>query len=230
MKFEDALMAVRGGATAYHEQNSVVYWLALELGKTTPVVVFGNNTQKPPNAEDVRADWTVIGAKAGAVATAPVADDFQYVSENVWDKAKEWDELASHLNGLGVPDADGVDNWTLRERVEWYVKAARKYDASGVAPSMPHLSDIEHPEQHAKPDAPLSGDWHHGNGVLVCGTVRIAREDFDTNPAESFKTEMFDWMCETLNAATQQEKPDQHKQLTPEAVKRSDWLVGNLQF
>lgn len=49
-------------------------------------------------------------------------------------------------------------------------------------------------------EPPLSGRWHHGNGVLVCGGVRIAREDFDTQPCDSVKTELLDWMCETLNA------------------------------
>lgn len=50
------------------------------------------------------------------------------------------------------------------------------------------------------PAPPLIGRWHHGRGVLVCGTVQVAREDFDTNPAEEFKTELLDWICATLNA------------------------------
>ena len=41
--------------------------------------------------------------------------------------------------------------------------------------------------------------WHHGNGCLVCGDIRIAIADFDTNPSEEFKNSMFDWMCEVLN-------------------------------
>lgn len=47
---------------------------------------------------------------------------------------------------------------------------------------------------------PLIGQWHHGDGVLVCGTVRVATADFDTEPSEQFKAQMFDWMCEALNA------------------------------
>jgi hypothetical protein len=46
--------------------------------------------------------------------------------------------------------------------------------------------------------------WHHGNGVLVCGTIRIASADFDTNPSEEFKNEMFTWICETLNKASEE--------------------------
>lgn len=49
--------------------------------------------------------------------------------------------------------------------------------------------------------SPLNSEWHHGSGYLCCGTVRIAREDFDTNPSGEFKTEMFDWIVKTLNAA-----------------------------
>lgn len=47
----------------------------------------------------------------------------------------------------------------------------------------------------------LTSRWHHGNGVLVCGTIRIARADFDTNPSQQFQDDMFDWMCEVLNKA-----------------------------
>lgn len=50
-------------------------------------------------------------------------------------------------------------------------------------------------------DGPLLGEWHHGDGVLCSGSLRIARADFDTNPADAFKREVFDWMCATLNAA-----------------------------
>lgn len=45
----------------------------------------------------------------------------------------------------------------------------------------------------------LTGHWHHGNGVLVSGSIRIARADFDTNPPQTFQNEMFDWICKTLN-------------------------------
>lgn len=60
--------------------------------------------------------------------------------------------------------------------------------------------------------SPLTGRWHHGNGVLVCGTVRIASEDFDTLPSQAFKDQLFDWMCKTLNEAVEKqiaETPDE---------------------
>ncbi len=50
-------------------------------------------------------------------------------------------------------------------------------------------------------ETPLSGRWHHGNGNICAGTLRIAREDFDTNPSDERKKEILDWMCETLTAA-----------------------------
>lgn len=47
---------------------------------------------------------------------------------------------------------------------------------------------------------PLTGRWHHGHGALVCGTINVARADFDTNPTQQFQDELFTWACETLNA------------------------------
>lgn len=48
-------------------------------------------------------------------------------------------------------------------------------------------------------ELPLLGEWRHGGGYLCCGTLRVARESFDTDPAEEFKTEVLDWMCKRLN-------------------------------
>jgi hypothetical protein len=61
----------------------------------------------------------------------------------------------------------------------------------------------------ASAEPPLSGRWHHGAGVLVCGSVRISREDFDMDPSEQFKTKMLDWMCATLNAAVDASRYDE---------------------
>lgn len=58
------------------------------------------------------------------------------------------------------------------------------------------------PEQtEPVPEPPLTGHWHHGNGILVSGGVRIARADFDTNPSDEFAKPIFDWICQTLNKA-----------------------------
>ena len=46
---------------------------------------------------------------------------------------------------------------------------------------------------------PILSEWRHGNGYLICGTLRIARADFDTDPSPGFKRELFDWICTRLN-------------------------------
>ena len=48
-------------------------------------------------------------------------------------------------------------------------------------------------------ELPLYGEWRHSKGYIICGTVRIAVQDFDTDPSEEFKKEILDWICETLN-------------------------------
>lgn len=53
---------------------------------------------------------------------------------------------------------------------------------------------------------PLLGCWRHGNGAICCGTLRIAREDFDTQPSRECKDEILDWVCSTLNAAVKHHK------------------------
>lgn len=53
---------------------------------------------------------------------------------------------------------------------------------------------------------PLIGRWHHGNGVLVSGSIRIAQWDCDTNPPAEFRDKVLDWVCESLNAALAQQE------------------------
>lgn len=50
------------------------------------------------------------------------------------------------------------------------------------------------------PDAPLTGQWRYSNGVLCCGTLRVMRDDWDTNPAPEFRAQVMEWACRTLNA------------------------------
>ena len=45
-----------------------------------------------------------------------------------------------------------------------------------------------------------TGNWRHANGLLICGTLRIAKADFDTDPSDEFKAEIFDQICEAMNA------------------------------
>ena len=46
---------------------------------------------------------------------------------------------------------------------------------------------------------PLLGHWRHSNGVLCCGSLRIATDNFDTSPSADFVAEIWTWICETLN-------------------------------
>lgn len=62
----------------------------------------------------------------------------------------------------------------------------------------------EPPEQYrVQPDkqSPLTGEWRHSNGFICCGTLRVMRSDFDTNPAPEFATEVLDWVVNRLNGA-----------------------------
>lgn len=45
----------------------------------------------------------------------------------------------------------------------------------------------------------LLGTWRHAHGEIFCGTLRIARADFDTDPNIEFRTRVFDEICATLN-------------------------------
>ena len=47
--------------------------------------------------------------------------------------------------------------------------------------------------------APLRGKWRHSFGILICGSMRIAKQNFDTDTSIGFKNEVLDWMCQTLN-------------------------------
>jgi hypothetical protein len=75
-------------------------------------------------------------------------------------------------------------------------------------------------------EPPLTGRWHHGNGVLVSGSIRIAHADFDTNPPDEFRDEVLDWMCATLNAAiaapTAQAAPQSADE--NEGMTREQWI------
>ena len=73
----------------------------------------------------------------------------------------------------------------------------------------------------AASEPPLSGRWHHGQGCLVSGTIRIAKWDCDTNPPVEFREDMLDWVCEALNAAVnlwEENTPGEFYTATPQPV------------
>lgn len=47
----------------------------------------------------------------------------------------------------------------------------------------------------------LRGEWRHSHGMIFCGTLRIAKADFDTNPHPDFCARVFDDICRTMNEA-----------------------------
>lgn len=47
----------------------------------------------------------------------------------------------------------------------------------------------------------LSGRWRVESGVILCGSVRMFSEDFDTYPSQPVSEDLLRWICETLNTA-----------------------------
>jgi len=45
----------------------------------------------------------------------------------------------------------------------------------------------------------LTGRWRISEGVLCCGTLRIASFDFDTDPSDEFKQGVYKQMLDALN-------------------------------
>lgn len=85
----------------------------------------------------------------------------------------------------------------------------------------PHLSGQTASAQQDEREAsepPLGGRWHHGNGVVVCGTLRIFGEDFDTDPVQEFKEKLLTWVCDTLNSAQDAYRAAQQVQADAGAV------------
>jgi hypothetical protein len=46
-----------------------------------------------------------------------------------------------------------------------------------------------------------SGRWRVDNGVIICGSVRMFSEDFDSYPSRPVSEDLLRWICETLNTA-----------------------------
>lgn len=62
------------------------------------------------------------------------------------------------------------------------------------------IEDFIGTKNSAAAEPVLESRWRHANGFLMCGTLRIAREDFDTDPDEKFKRLVFDQIVNALNA------------------------------
>jgi hypothetical protein len=72
-------------------------------------------------------------------------------------------------------------------------------DARGLPDRPTHPLPVSPVEVASSP--PLLGRWHHGQGFLVSGTIRIAHWDCETNPPTEFQDQALQWICDSLNAA-----------------------------
>ncbi len=52
---------------------------------------------------------------------------------------------------------------------------------------------------------PLPGEWRHNQGMIFCGTIRVAVQDFDNEPSDERKIEILDWMVMALNEQRERE-------------------------
>lgn len=85
----------------------------------------------------------------------------------------------------------------------WMKMDAIRAKQAGKPKHSPLPSKVDGHPHYADPsqEPPLTGRWHHGQGYLVSGSIRISRWDCDTNPPVEFRDKLLDWMCETLNSA-----------------------------
>ena len=67
-------------------------------------------------------------------------------------------------------------------------------------------------QRELKP-CPLTGEWRHGNGAICCGTLRIARADFDTDPDPEYQREILDYLCASANQNTRHTAPEVQTEL-----------------
>lgn len=51
-------------------------------------------------------------------------------------------------------------------------------------------------------EAGLYSRFHHGNGFMCAGTLRVLRADFDTQPRQEFQDAFFNQVCGSMNALT----------------------------
>ena len=49
------------------------------------------------------------------------------------------------------------------------------------------------------PAVPRSG-WRHAQGYIFCGTMRILKADFDTDPCAEVAAQYFDAICDAMNS------------------------------
>jgi hypothetical protein len=96
----------------------------------------------------------------------------------------------------------------LQERIETCTHLANAHDGVKRDEWVLEAEYLRQALEHVKPAAIkaeieplLKGRWHHGNGVLCCGTLRVASANFDTIADIAQQNEVLQNLCDLLNAA-----------------------------
>lgn len=55
------------------------------------------------------------------------------------------------------------------------------------------------PETSEKYPVVRRSGWRHNQGFICCGTLRIARADFDTDPCDEVAKQYLDAICDAMN-------------------------------
>jgi len=105
------------------------------------------------------------------------------------------DDKWALIEGMDVPELS-ISPVSADEAKAMFLRRFHELTPAFMQPS---ASVVDVPLELRKP--PLLGRWHHGEGVLVSGTIRIAQWNCDTNPPQTFRDKVLGWMCETLNYA-----------------------------
>jgi hypothetical protein len=110
-------------------------------------------------------------------------------AKNLLDIAAQWGKVEEYTSTSGNGAVHTRVTFEVAERLGHFV------DACVTTPTAPAV-DAALPQE-----PPLLGRWHHGDGHLVSGTIRIAKWDCDTNPPVEFRDDVLEWVCDTLNDA-----------------------------
>ena len=70
----------------------------------------------------------------------------------------------------------------------------------------------------------LTGRWRINEGILCCGTLRIANFDFDTDPSEQFKQGVYKQILDALNGPLERCKADRDGECyNDQCAQRVNW-------
>lgn len=101
------------------------------------------------------------------------------------------------LESHGFPHGLSLGGGAMFETEELAINFAQRVDAM-MEEQLEGLKEAALEKLTEQP--PLLGNWHHGNGEICNGSLRVATASIDTNPTDSVRDEILEWMCNTLNA------------------------------